>query len=66
MMKVKMKTSGGFRTQQGAQVFAALRSVSQQPENNAKTSFKPSPPIPKPSQTPSPPEKPGWAVTNEG
>lgn len=27
MMKVKMKISGGFRTQQGAQAFAALRSV---------------------------------------
>ena len=27
MMKVKMETSGGFRTQQGAQAFAALRSV---------------------------------------
>ncbi len=27
MMKVKMKISGGFRTQEGAQAFAALRSV---------------------------------------
>ncbi len=27
MMKVKMKISGGFRTPEGAQAFAALRSV---------------------------------------
>jgi len=27
MMKVKMKISGGFRTSEGAQAFAALRSV---------------------------------------
>jgi transposase len=27
MMKVKMKISGGFRTQEGAEIFAALRSV---------------------------------------
>ena len=27
MMKVKMKISGGFRTEQGAQTFATLRTV---------------------------------------
>ena len=27
MMKVKMKISGGFRTQAGAEIFATLRSV---------------------------------------
>jgi transposase len=62
MMKVKMKISGGFRTPEGAQAFAALRSVIAT-ANSATTSSTPSPPTQQPSQTQSQLEKPGWAVT---
>jgi transposase len=63
MMKVKMKISGGFRTEQGAQAFAALRSVVATARKQRQNILQTLAADPQPSQTPSPPEKPGWAVT---
>ena len=59
MMKVKMKISGGFRTLEGARIFALLRSVVSTARNSAATSCKSSPRPPSSSCNPSPSDRRG-------
>ena len=54
MMKVKMKISGGFRTFDGAQAFAALRSViatARKQRQNILQTLAARPPIPSPTHS---------------